>query len=84
MASGKQGQCHLPYMSTYRDIQAVQRMARTFNPKTEMGGLQANLSTVHERIVAERDAHGPFRDLRDLVRRTGVTEVQLEALSTDG
>lgn len=50
----KHGQCHQPYMSTYRDIQVVQRLARKFNPKTELGGLQANLATVHERIVAER------------------------------
>lgn len=50
----KHGQCHLPYMSTYRDIQVVQRLARAFNPKTEMGGLASNLATVHEAIVAER------------------------------
>ncbi len=50
----KHGQCHLPYMSTYRDIQVVQRLARKFNPKTELGGLQSNLATVHERIVGER------------------------------
>jgi len=50
----KHGNCHLPYMSTYRDIQVAQRMARKFNPKSEMGGLEANLATVHERIVAER------------------------------
>lgn len=37
-----------------------------------------------ERIVAEREAGGPFRDLRDLVRRTGATEAQLEALATAG
>jgi error-prone DNA polymerase len=37
-----------------------------------------------ERIVAEREASGPYRDLRDLVRRTGLTAAQLEALSTAG
>lgn len=46
--------CYHPYLATYRDIQVVHRMAKTFNPDTEMGGLQANLTTVHERIVAER------------------------------
>jgi len=31
-----------------------------------------------------RDAEGPFRDLRDLVRRTGATAAQVEALATAG
>ncbi len=39
---------------------------------------------VAERIVAEREASGPYRDLRDLVRRTGVTAAHLEALATAG
>ena len=39
---------------------------------------------VAERIVAARDAEGGFRDLRDLVRRTGVTAAQIEALATAG
>jgi error-prone DNA polymerase len=37
-----------------------------------------------QRVVAEREAHGPYRDLRDLVRRTDATTAQLEALSTAG
>ncbi|WP_394279375.1 error-prone DNA polymerase, partial [Microbacterium sp.] len=36
------------------------------------------------KIVAEREASGPYRDLRDLVRRTGATTVHLEALATAG
>jgi error-prone DNA polymerase len=39
---------------------------------------------VAERIVAERDAHGPFGDLRDLVRRVELSTAQLEALATGG
>lgn len=35
-------------------------------------------------IAAERDAHGPFASMHDLVRRTGVSENQLEALATAG
>lgn len=34
-----------------------------------------------ERIVAERDAHGPFTDMSDLARRVGLTTAQLEALA---
>lgn len=37
-----------------------------------------------KRIVAAREAEGEFRDLRDLVRRTGATEAQVEALATAG
>ncbi|WP_207456920.1 error-prone DNA polymerase [Herbiconiux sp. SYSU D00978] len=34
-----------------------------------------------EAIVAEREANGDFRDMSDLVRRCGLTTVQLEALA---
>ena len=37
-----------------------------------------------EAIVAERDEAGPFSDLADLARRTGVTRPQLEALALAG
>jgi error-prone DNA polymerase len=41
-------------------------------------------STVADRIVAERERAGDYRDLRDLVRRAGVTQAHLEALATAG
>ena len=37
-----------------------------------------------ERIAAERDEHGPYRDLEDFVRRTGPSRAALEALATAG
>ena len=37
-----------------------------------------------ERIVAERDRGGPYRDLTELVYRTGLTAAQVEALATAG
>ncbi|MGH3482137.1 MAG: error-prone DNA polymerase [Nocardioidaceae bacterium] len=40
--------------------------------------------TVATRIVAERDAHGPFADLADLVLRASLTAAQVEALATAG
>jgi error-prone DNA polymerase len=40
--------------------------------------------TVATRIVAARDAGGPFSDLADLVRRTSLTTAQVEALATAG
>ena len=36
------------------------------------------------RIVAAREAEGPFRSMEDLVRRVGLTTAQLEALATAG
>jgi error-prone DNA polymerase len=39
---------------------------------------------VAERIVAERDRGGPYRDLTELVYRTGLTAAQVEALATAG
>jgi error-prone DNA polymerase len=44
-------------------------------------GIGAALAT---RIVAEREAHGAYRDQRDLARRIGLTAPQLEALATGG
>ncbi|MFS0732292.1 OB-fold nucleic acid binding domain-containing protein [Microbacterium sp. 1P10UE] len=40
--------------------------------------------TIATRIVTERRANGDYRDLRDLVRRTGVTTAHIEALATAG
>jgi len=37
-----------------------------------------------ERIAAERAAGGPYRDIEDVVRRTGVNAAQAEALATAG
>nr|WP_308190496.1 error-prone DNA polymerase [Sinomonas notoginsengisoli] len=37
-----------------------------------------------ERIVAEREAGGPFRELAELSRRTGLSAEQLEALASAG
>ncbi|KOX21230.1 DNA polymerase [Saccharothrix sp. NRRL B-16348] len=37
-----------------------------------------------EHITTERHTHGPYTDLGDLARRTGLTTTQLEALATAG
>ncbi|GAA4742780.1 error-prone DNA polymerase [Amnibacterium soli] len=46
-----------------------------------ISGIGARLA---QRIVAERLAHGDYRDQRDLARRVGLATAQLEALSTAG
>jgi error-prone DNA polymerase len=41
-------------------------------------------SVLAERIVGERETHGPYRDQADLVHRVGLTTPQLEALAAAG
>lgn len=73
-----------PFDRDAPDESAAHRRDGNFAVRLGLAGVKGIGQPTAERIVAERDAHGPFRDLRDLVRRTGVTEVQLEALSTAG
>ncbi|GGM53822.1 error-prone DNA polymerase [Microbacterium saperdae] len=49
-----------------------------------LGGVRGIGAPLAERIVAEREENGPYRDLHDLVRRTDATAAQLEALATAG
>ncbi len=46
--------CIYPYMTAYRDLEVVARMAEKFEPQGAEGGLTASLSVVHETIVGER------------------------------
>lgn len=47
--------CYHPFLSTYRDLQAITRMAEKFDEsKDEMGGIQFSTTQVHEEILAER------------------------------
>lgn len=47
-------QCYLPLLATYRDIEAVQRLAKTFDAAHDRGGQRHSLAEVHEAILAER------------------------------
>lgn len=49
-----------------------------------LGGVRHVTDEVADRIVADRWTGGLYLDMADLVRRTGVTERQVEALSTAG
>ena len=60
-------------------------------PGPEQPAVRLGLSSVRtigsdlaKQIVAERDAHGPYTAMADLVRRTGVSVAQVEALATAG
>ncbi|MEP6599637.1 MAG: error-prone DNA polymerase, partial [Actinomycetota bacterium] len=60
-------------------------------PGPEQPAVRLGLSSVRtislelaQAIVAERDAHGPYTAMAELVRRTGVSAEQVEALATAG
>lgn len=47
-------QCYYPMMATYRDLDAVRRLAATYDPSKERGGQAHTLLEVHEAILVER------------------------------
>ncbi|NYH87363.1 DNA polymerase III alpha subunit, partial [Actinopolymorpha rutila] len=49
-----------------------------------LAGIRSIGADLAGRIVDERTAHGPFADQADLVRRVGLTSVQMEAMATAG
>jgi error-prone DNA polymerase len=49
-----------------------------------LSGVRGIGKDVAEALVAEREAHGQFCDMRDLVRRVDLSTAQLEALATAG
>jgi DNA polymerase-3 subunit alpha len=72
------------------DVNASQYMFAVSGPKSIRYGLGAIKGVGHaavENMLAEREAHGPFRDLRDLCRRLDLNRVNrrvLEALIRSG
>jgi error-prone DNA polymerase len=66
------------------DESAAHRRDGAFAVRLGLGAVTGIGEKVAARIVAERDAKGPFRDMRDLVRRCDLTVAQLEALATAG
>ncbi len=66
------------------DVSAVHRRDGAFAVRLGLAGVKGVGATTAARIVTERDAHGDYRDLGDLARRTGATTAQLEALATAG
>lgn len=70
--------------TTAPDESAAHRRDGGHAVRLGLAGVKGIGEAVATRIVAERDARGAFRDLRDLVRRTGITQAQVEALATAG
>ena len=66
------------------DESEAHRRDGAFAVRMGLAGVTGIGVKVAERIVAERERGGAYRDLRDLVRRTGLVTAQLEALATAG
>lgn len=66
------------------DESAAHRRDGRFAVRLGLAGISGIGEKTAERIVAERDARGPYRDLNDLVRRTDLTAAQVESLATAG
>ena len=74
----------LRFDRTAADESALHRRDGGSAVRLGLSGIRGIGVPMAERIVAEREANGPYRDLHDLVRRTDATAAQLEALATAG
>jgi len=66
------------------DETLAHRRDEGFAVRLGLAGVTGIGAKVAARIVDERESGGDYRDLRDLVRRTGLVTAQLEALATAG
>lgn len=69
---------------TAPDESAAHRRDGNFAVRLGLAGVRGIGRDVAGRIVAERDANGPYASQADLVRRTGLDASQLEALASAG
>lgn len=74
----------LPFDRTRPDESASHRRDGGFAVRLGLSAVTGVGTPLARRIVAAREGEGPFRDLRDLVHRTGATEAHVEALATAG
>jgi len=66
------------------DRSAEHRRDAAFAVRLGLADVSSIGTSVAERIVAEREARGPYRDMADVSRRAGLNAEQLEALATAG
>lgn len=71
----------LPFDKALPDDTASHRRDGAFAVRLGLAEVASLSRKSGEKIVAERDANGPFRDMSDLARRVGLTTPQLEALA---
>ncbi|MEU4395886.1 error-prone DNA polymerase, partial [Kribbella sp. NPDC023855] len=73
-----------PYDADASDTSGDHRRDGTFAVRLGLAGVKTIGDKVAQTIVEQRNLHGPFADMADLVRRTGITAAQVEALATAG
>lgn len=73
-----------PFDQDVPDESRAHRRDGAFAVRLGLAGVKGVGERMAKLIVAERERHGAFASLHDLVRRTGVSEAQLEALATAG
>lgn len=66
------------------DRSAEHRRDAAFAVRLGLADVSSIGATVAERIVTERDARGPYRDMADVARRAALDAEQLEALAAAG
>lgn len=66
------------------DRSAEHRRDGAFAVRLGLADVSSIGTTVAERIVAEREERGPYRDMADVSRRAGLNAEQLEALAAAG
>jgi error-prone DNA polymerase len=79
---------HQPFVEPFDreapDATAAHRRDGAFAVRLGLADVTRIGTKVAERIVAEREAKGPYRSMEDLVRRAGLSRAQLESLATAG
>jgi len=73
-----------PFDRSEPDASAEHRRDGNWAVRLGLAAVNRIGAKVAERIVAEREASGPYRSMEDLVRRTSLTTAQLESLATAG
>ncbi|WP_347345782.1 error-prone DNA polymerase [Microbacterium sp.] len=74
----------VPFEPKAPDESAAHRRDGDLAVRLGLAGVAGIGKAFATRLVDERDRGGPYRGLRDLVRRTGATVAHLEALATAG
>ncbi|GLI28913.1 error-prone DNA polymerase [Agromyces rhizosphaerae] len=73
-----------PFDRSAPDEGAAHRRDGAFAVRLGLAEIHSIGNAVAERIVAEREARGPYRDMADVARRVGLDTEQLEALAAAG
>ncbi|MBO3664762.1 error-prone DNA polymerase [Microbacterium stercoris] len=73
-----------PFDRAAPDETLAHRRDGGFAVRLGLGAVTGIGADTAQRIVTERERGGPYRDLHELVRRTGITQKHLESLATAG